>query len=379
MKKSLLLGLVRRTRSAAFMDLVLFGLMAASLAAQTGNGALKVTSFPSGAKVSIDGIDTGKTTPMSTNLSVGDHMVVVSIPNSGWNADSRQVTIVSGNNDLSVTLLPTLTAGPPGSQGLPGLQGIPGTNGTNGINGINGINVTSVTLPIGNANCPTGGSAFTSATGTTYACNGSVPELERWNLVGTTGEPAFGGWAGTYSDAGGTSATNAAFWASYRSTAFYKDPLGLVHLGGVAFANGIIACNVRQSGDAISLGAIFTLPSTYNPDYVTNFPCLVGDADSVATDVQAQRCEIATSGDITVPSIHSCTISSSHPNSLGQIWVVMLDGVNFRSGSSSGCSAASVLACTGQAAGAACTKSVQGVVTPGTCTACGSMATLACQ
>ena len=85
-----------------------------STAALAQSGALKVTSFPSGANVKIDGVDTGKTTPMSTSLATGDHTVVVSIPNSGWNPDTRIVTIVSGNNDLSVTLLPILTVGPQG-------------------------------------------------------------------------------------------------------------------------------------------------------------------------------------------------------------------------------------------------------------------------
>jgi hypothetical protein len=117
------------------------------------NGALKVTSFPSGAKVVIDGADTGKTTPMSTSLSLGDHTVVVSISNSGWNPDSRTVTIVSGNNDLSVTLLPILTVGPigpkgdkgdkgdkgeKGDKGDTGAQGPPGTQGSQGIQGLKG-------------------------------------------------------------------------------------------------------------------------------------------------------------------------------------------------------------------------------------------------
>ena len=83
--------------------------------AQSGNGSLKVTSYPSGARVAIDGVDTGKTTPMSESLTVGEHTVTVSVPSSGWNPDTRIVTVVSGNNDLSVTLLPTLTMGPYGS------------------------------------------------------------------------------------------------------------------------------------------------------------------------------------------------------------------------------------------------------------------------
>jgi hypothetical protein len=83
----------------------------ASLQAQNGSGSLKVTSFPSGAYVAVDGTDTGKVTPMSVCLPVGDHNIVVYIPNSGWNPDTRTVTVNSGNSDLSVTLLPQATQG----------------------------------------------------------------------------------------------------------------------------------------------------------------------------------------------------------------------------------------------------------------------------
>src|SRR5687767_2798864 len=90
---------------------------AASATAQNGGGSLHVTSFPAGAKVFVDGINTGKITPMSTSLAVGDHIVEVSVPNSGWDPVFRSVTIVSGRNDLDVTLLPVLTVGPPGPKG----------------------------------------------------------------------------------------------------------------------------------------------------------------------------------------------------------------------------------------------------------------------
>ena len=85
--------------------------------ARAQNGALKVTSFPSGANVSVDGEDTGKVTPMSISVSVGTHIVVVSVPNSSWNPDTRNVDVASGNNDLSVTLLPISTIGPIGPPG----------------------------------------------------------------------------------------------------------------------------------------------------------------------------------------------------------------------------------------------------------------------
>jgi hypothetical protein len=103
--------------------------------AQSGNGVLKVTSFPSGAHVSINGVDTGKLTPMSESLPVGVHSVTVTIPNSGWNPDTRTVTVVSGNNDLSVTLLPVLTTGPQGPAGPPGPKGDTGAAGPRGETG----------------------------------------------------------------------------------------------------------------------------------------------------------------------------------------------------------------------------------------------------
>ena len=110
---------------------------AAPAAAQ--NGALKVTSFPTGAAVIIDGVPTGKVTPMSVSLPVGDHLVAVTIPNSGWQADVRTVSIASGNNDLSVTLLPILTTGPQGPKGDTGAQGPPGPKGDPGAKGDQGI------------------------------------------------------------------------------------------------------------------------------------------------------------------------------------------------------------------------------------------------
>src|SRR5437868_475741 len=121
-----------RTQKILMFSLIAVLALCMSLSAQTGNGSLKVTSFPSGAKVAIDGTDTGKATPATFNLSAGDHAIVVSIPNSGWNADSRTVTIVSGNNDLSVTLLPTLTVGSQGPAGPAGPKGDTGATGAVG-------------------------------------------------------------------------------------------------------------------------------------------------------------------------------------------------------------------------------------------------------
>jgi hypothetical protein len=110
----------------------LITLLAAAVPAFGANGSLKVTSFPSGAEVWVDGVNSGKVTPMSVSLVEGDHTVKVQIPNSGWNPDTRTVTIVAGNNDLSVTLLPALTTGPQGPQGPKGDPGAPGQPGEDG-------------------------------------------------------------------------------------------------------------------------------------------------------------------------------------------------------------------------------------------------------
>src|SRR5262249_42738880 len=108
------------------------------LLAQNGNGSLKVTSFPSGASVKVDGVDTGKTTPMSISLALGDHAVEGAIPNSGWNPDSRTVNIDSGNNDLTVTLLPAQLIGAKGESGEQGPKGETGAQGSKGDPGESG-------------------------------------------------------------------------------------------------------------------------------------------------------------------------------------------------------------------------------------------------
>ena len=108
------------------------------MALEAANGSLKVTSFPSGAEVWVDGANTGKVTPMSVSLAEGDHQVLVQIPNSGWAPNTRTVTLVPGNNDLSVTLLPLLTTGPQGPPGPKGDKGDAGPQGPQGPKGDTG-------------------------------------------------------------------------------------------------------------------------------------------------------------------------------------------------------------------------------------------------
>jgi hypothetical protein len=124
--------MLRVSTRASFTTIIALLVLFAGWVTSAAAGTLKVTSFPTGAQVIVDGVNTGKLTPMNISLADGDHVVTVLIPNSGWNADTRTVTIAAGNNDLSVTLLPMVTAGPPGPKGDKGDKGDRGDQGVPG-------------------------------------------------------------------------------------------------------------------------------------------------------------------------------------------------------------------------------------------------------
>jgi hypothetical protein len=131
---------------ARWTSVILFGLVIVPGIA-SANGSLKVT-------------------PMSISLSEGEHSVTVRLPNSDWNADTRTVTIVTGNNDLSVTLLPVLMAGPPGMRGDKGDKGDKGDTGNTGPPGEPG------SLALAGLMCPSGMFVVGFSTSGQMLCNG---------------------------------------------------------------------------------------------------------------------------------------------------------------------------------------------------------------
>jgi hypothetical protein len=193
-------------------------------AAQDKHGKLRVTSFPSGANVSMDGNDTGKVTPMSMDVSVGWHKVKVYIPNSGWNADARDVDVAAGNNDLSVTLLPMITVGPMGPQGPVGPAGPMGAQGPAGPVGAMG--------PAG----PQGPKGDTGATGAVGPAG----------AVGATGPQ---GPAGPQGPKGDTGATGAVGPAGAVGATGPQGPAGPVGAVGPAGPQG-------PKGDTGATGAV---------------------------------------------------------------------------------------------------------------------------
>jgi len=148
-----------------FLVLLVLAICASAQTVVDDGHEVVVTSFPDGANVSLDGVDTGQVTPMRLRRIVpGPHKITVSVAASGWNSDTRTVNVsdvdATGkprDTHLSFTLMPSLTTGPPGPQGPPGpastvpgpigpqgfpglsIVGPPGANGAPGVPGLQGL------------------------------------------------------------------------------------------------------------------------------------------------------------------------------------------------------------------------------------------------
>jgi len=198
------------------------------------NGALKVTSFPSGAQVWIDGVSTGKVTPMSTSVSRGAHTVTVQIPNSGWASHTRTVNILSGNNDLSVTLLPVENSGQVGAFGSPGPQGPKGDPGATGPQGPMGE--TGATGPQG----PKGDTGATGPQGLQGDTGATGPQ-------GPKGDTGATGPQGLQGDTGATGP---------------QGPVAVPALGE-SVNNAAMSCNALHfASPALGSGVYWLQPST---------------------------------------------------------------------------------------------------------------------
>lgn len=110
-------------------------------------------------------------------------------------------------------------ASTPGAKGDPGPQGVAGPAGAvgpagpsgpagpKGDTGAPGASVVSTTLPVGDVNCPSGGTQLVSAAGTTYACNGATGAIGPRGATGATGSAGAPGVNGTNGAPGAAGAT----------------------------------------------------------------------------------------------------------------------------------------------------------------------------
>lgn len=107
---------------------------------------------------------------------------------------------------------------------------------------------------------------------------GEVEQLtsEGWHEVGTAGEPSFGP----------NDFVN--FGSIHNTVAFFKDPLGLVHLKGIASC--LDDCHPFPSN------IIFTLPAGYHPAAQEAFPVLASVVSGLA------RVDVTSTGVVILPS-----------------------------------------------------------------------------
>lgn len=108
------------------------------------------SSFPDGAEILIDGVDTGLQTPAEIpHIPPGKHVLSLSEP--GWNSTSVTINVLDvdatgkpRDTHISLSMLPSLTVGatgPAGPQGAPGVPGPQGPIGPIGPQGPMGLSV----------------------------------------------------------------------------------------------------------------------------------------------------------------------------------------------------------------------------------------------
>jgi len=174
--------------------------------------------------------------------------------------DSASATCANGQQEVDWNQTgPQGATGPQGPKGDTGAQGSKGDTGDTGqqglagVDGKDGTSVTSQTLIPGDSNCANGGSEFTAANGTTYACNGAagpaetqqvktyvdwstVPQCSGWGTVGfgcstgaesagtahcPSGSVVLGGGYQVGNDEGDTTPQVTASYPSLDGTAWY--------------------------------------------------------------------------------------------------------------------------------------------------------------
>ncbi len=221
------------------------------------NGVLKVTSSPTGANVSVNGNDTGKVTPMSIVLPAGSYTVVVSVADPSWKPDTRSVDVEPGNNDLSVTLLPTLTKGdtgpqgpigpigppgPIGPQGPKGDPGAPGQPGAPGAAGATGAAGAAATIQVG--------TTMTVAAGMSASVlNGGTANAAVLNFLIPQGPQGLKGDTGATGPTGGIIGRQ-----EFQSSGTFVVPMGVtrlsVELYGAGGGGTFMVCNNGGGGGA---------------------------------------------------------------------------------------------------------------------------------
>jgi Phage Tail Collar Domain/Collagen triple helix repeat (20 copies) len=200
------------------------------------------------------------------------------------------------------------SAGSAGSNGSNGSNGIDGANGIDGENGFDGAGVSVAALLVGDAVCPTGGVSVTSASSTSYVCNGLRGSAGQNGVDGARGPAGTDGAAGT-AGAAGANGTNGL--AGGAGAAGANGTNGLAGSTGAAGANGTngAAGAAGAKGDTGSAGV---KGDTGSPGLNSPALGLLGTSTGTARAGNGAECTL---GDI---SLTAATVGVGTPAS-GQI------------------------------------------------------------
>ena len=232
-------------------------------------------------------------------------------------------------NDLNSAL--TLLVGPQGPAGAKGATGatgatgaagpagVAGATGATGAAGPAGASVVTAILPVGDANCATGGLSVTSGTTVQYVCNGKQ---------GAAGANGANGTNGTNGTGGGTG-TSTGYGAGTLSAGTCDDNVEVqlknTFSGGKFALNQIILNNVKAACDNKVLKVYFSIRTT---------GALYGDgatagkysATSPAKEIICQKTLTGTNwtgaGDarqMTIESTDNCTVTGGATLALNEI------------------------------------------------------------
>jgi len=213
----------------------------------------------------------------------------------------------------------TGAAGVAGATGATGAAGAAGATGATGATGKDGASVVTAILPVGDANCVTGGLSVTSGTTVQYVCNGKQGAA---GATGATGATGAAGAAGT----GGGGGTSTGYGAGTLSAGACDDSVEVqlknTFSGGKFALNQILMNNVKAACDNKVLKVYFTIRTT---------GALYGDGYSSSkytnsNEIVCQKTLTGTSwsgtGDnrqMTIESTDNCTVTGGATLTLAEI------------------------------------------------------------
>jgi hypothetical protein len=201
--------------------------------------------------------------------------------------------------------------GQDGKDGIDGAPGVAGVAGAAGAQGPAGTSVAVIALPVGDANCPIGGSKLVDASGVeTFICNG------RPGQPGATGATGATGAAGAPGTGGGGGGNGTRFGVGSLGIGACDDSVEveLKHLfaGGQFTMNQVVISGLADACDTYTLKVWLTVRSTgalYGPGSVTGANLAYNAGDEIRCEkviANASWTGTANNRTVSIDATHTC-------------------------------------------------------------------------